>query len=72
MSYEYMIARGLLVPAGDDLLYKPPVNGKKLKEWDNKPLQDFLNHYGEQGWEAINFFSPAAGQGYCVVFKRSK
>ncbi len=72
MQYEYLVARGLIVGVSNNTLYKPAINGEQLKEWDSKPLQDFLNHYGEQGWEVINIFSPQAGQGFCVILKRLK
>jgi hypothetical protein len=70
--FEYLVAKGLLFGVNNDTVFKPSIAGKQLKDWDNKPLQDFLNHYGEQGWEMINIFSPRAGDGFCVVFKRSK
>lgn len=74
MKYQYMVAKGLLVPVkgtfGEDLLYKPSINGARITEWDNKPFHEFLNHFGAQGWEVVNIFSPAAGQGWCVVFKK--
>lgn len=72
MKYEYMVARGLIIGVNENTLYKPSIAGQRLKEWDNKPLQDFLNHYGNEGWEVVNIFSPAAGQGWCIVFKRLK
>lgn len=72
MQYEYLVARGLLFGVKEDTVFQPSANGKKLKEWENKSLQDFLNHFGEQGWEVINIFSPRAGDGFCVVFKRPK
>lgn len=72
MQYEYLVARGLLFGVKDNTMFAPAVNGEKLKEWENKPLQDFLNHYGEQGWEVIDIFSPRAGDGFVVVMKRAK
>lgn len=72
MQYEYLVARGLVVGVNNNTLYKPAIHGQQLKEWDAKPMQDFLSHYGEEGWEVINIFSPSAGQGWCVVFKRLK
>ncbi len=72
MQYEYLVARGLLFGVKDDTAFAPMVNGIKVKEWENKPLQDFLNHYGEQGWDVVNIFSPRAGDGFCVVMKRPK
>jgi hypothetical protein len=71
MKYEYLVARGLVACVNNNTLYKPSINGQFLKEWDAKPLQDFLNHYGEQGWDVVNIFSPSAGQGFCVVLKRA-
>lgn len=71
MKFEYLVARGVLAGVKDDTIFAPTINGQKSPEWQNKPLQDFLNHYGAEGWDLVNVFSPRAGDGFCVVLKRA-
>ena len=49
---------------------------KKLKEHENKTLNEFTNELGEKGWEMVNCIPYSTGigttTGFLFVFKRPK
>jgi hypothetical protein len=49
------------------------VDSKEVQDkYENKPLHEYANYLGEQGWEMVGFnFTPAYGYGF-AVFKRMK
>lgn len=73
MKYEYLVAKGPLfsiVGTRNEIVFEPAINGEKSEEWENEPLQDFLNHYGAEGWDVCNIFF--LNSTWCVVLKRVK
>ena len=41
-------------------------------KYKNKPLDEYANYLGDQGWEMVEFnFTPAYGYGF-AIFKRLK
>lgn len=69
-KWEYLFVRFDYF-AGD--LRAQSVNGQEARDPSiNKPLHEYANQVGEEGWEMVGLnYTPAYGYGF-LVFKRPK